>query len=99
VDARIHPARLNYYEKAISAMLAGETPHAAIWPLLQTWSLTVDVLPDHFVNTWRAACAQLGFTSIGFEERVEGLDKFLDEVEALLDELAVQYGLETSTSI
>src|SRR6266498_774349 len=98
-DARIHPARLNYYEKAIHAMLAGETPHAAIWPLLQTWSLAADVLPDHFVDAWRSACEQLGFTSLGFEERVERLDKFLDEVEALLDELAVQYGLETSTSI
>src|SRR5512145_2116795 len=39
VDARIHPARLNYYEKAIKAMLAAETPRAALWPLLQTWSL------------------------------------------------------------
>jgi hypothetical protein len=38
-------------------------------------------------------------TATGFEEHVEGLDHFLDEVEALLDELAVQYGLETSTSI
>jgi hypothetical protein len=99
VDARIHPARLNYYEKAIQSMLAGETPHAATWPLLQTWSLAADVLPDHFVNTWRTVCGQLGFTTLGFEERVERLDKFLDEVEALLDELAVQYGLETSTSI
>lgn len=99
IDARIHPARVNYYEKAIQAMLAGETPHAAVWPLLQTWSLAADVLPDHFTETWRVACGQLGFTGIGFEERVERLDKFLDEVEALLDELAVQYGLETSTSI
>jgi len=99
VEPRIHPARLNYYEKAIHAMLAGEMPHAAIWPLLQTWSLAADVLPDHFVDAWRSACEQLGFTSLGFEERVERLDKFLDEVEALLDELAVQYGLETSTSI
>jgi hypothetical protein len=99
VDARIHPARVNYYEKAIQAMLAGETPHAAIWPLLQTWSLAADVLPDHFAGTWRAACEHLGFTTSGFEERVERLDKYLDEVEALLDELAVQYGLETSTSL
>ena len=28
-----------------------------------------------------------------------GLDQYLDEVEALLDELARQHGLETSTSI
>jgi hypothetical protein len=90
---------LNYYEKAINAISVGENPQAALWPLLQTWTLAVDVLPDHAVDVWRAACAQLGFTALGFEERVEGLDQFLDEVEALLDELAVQYGLETSTSI
>jgi predicted nucleotidyltransferase len=99
VDARIHPARINYYEKAMQAILAGETPYAVLWPLLQTWTLAVDVLPDHAQDTWRAACGQLGFTSVGIEERASALDHFLDEVEVLLDELAAQYGLETSTSI
>jgi hypothetical protein len=99
VDPRIHPARLNYYEKAIQAILASDNPRAALWPLLQTWTLTADVLPDPAVESWRAACGHLGLTLPGFEERVEGLDRFLDEVEALLDELARQYGLETSTSI
>jgi hypothetical protein len=98
-DARIHPARVNYYEKGINAILSGVTPHAALWPLLQTWTLAVDVLPDHAVDVWRAACGQLGFTTLGFQERVEGLDQYLDEVEALLDELAKEHGLETSTSI
>jgi len=98
VDARIHLARVNYYEKGINAILSGETPHAALWSLLQTWTLAVDVLPDHLVDTWRSACSQLGFTTRGFEERVQGLDQYLDEVEALLDELAKEHGLETSTS-
>ena len=98
-EERIHPARLNYYEKAIRAILASENPHAALWPLLQTWTLAVDVLPDHAVDAWRSACGQLGFTILGFEEHVGGLDQFLDEVEALLDELAREHGLETSTSI
>ncbi len=99
VDLRIHPARLNYYEKAIKAILAGENPRAALWPLLQTWTLAVDVLPDHAVNAWRSACEQLGLTTARFEEHVSGLDQYLDDVEALLDELATQHGLETSTSI
>jgi hypothetical protein len=98
VDPRIHPARLNYYEKAIKALLAGETPHAALWPLLQTWTLAVDVLPDQ-TGAWTSACGQLGFTSARMEEHVNGLDQYLDEVEILLDELATQHGLETSTSI
>lgn len=99
VDPRIHPARLNYYEKAIQAVLAGETPQAALWPLLQTWTLAVDVLPDQALSAWQSACDQLRFTPAHFEARVNGLDQYFDEVEILLDELATQYGLETSTSI
>jgi predicted nucleotidyltransferase len=99
VDSRIHPSRLNYYEKAVQAILAGENPYAALWPLLQTWTLAADVLPEHALDAWRVACGQLGFTSDGIEEHANGLDHFLDEVEVLLDELTTQYGLETSTSI
>jgi predicted nucleotidyltransferase len=99
VDPRIHPTRLNYYEKAIKAILAGEQPRAALWPLLQTWSLAVEVLPDHALSAWQSACEQLTLTAAHFEEHVGGLDQYLDEVEALLDELATQHGLETSTSI
>jgi hypothetical protein len=99
VDVRIRPARVNYYEKGINAIVAGENPQAALWPLLHTWTFAVEVLPEHSVNAWRSACGQLGLTSASFEGRVEGLDHFLDEVEVLLDELAREHGLETSTSI
>ena len=99
VDVRIHSARLNYYEKGITGLLSTASPHAALWPLLQTWTLAVEVLPDHAEDAWRSACAQLGLTATVFEQRLAGLDKFLDEVEALLDELAKEHGLETSTSI
>ena len=98
VDTRIHPARVNYYDKAIRAMLVSENPRAALWPLLQTWSLAVEVLPEEALEPWRVACHQLRLTAADFEGRVEGLDTYLDDVEALLDELAMQYGLETSTS-
>jgi predicted nucleotidyltransferase len=99
VDPRINPVRMNYYEKAILAMLETSKPCVALWPLLQTWTLAVDVLPDMTANPWRAACGQLGLTAAGIEERVDALDHFLDEVEALLDDLSAQYGLDTSTSM
>jgi hypothetical protein len=99
VDPRIHPARVNYYEKAIKAILAGENPHAALWPLLQSWTLAAEVLSDSALETWHSACEQLSLTASGFEDHVNGLDQYLDEVEILLDELATQHGLETSTSI
>jgi predicted nucleotidyltransferase len=98
-DVRVHPTRVNYYEKAIRSILDGSTPYAALWPLLQTWCMAVEILPDHAVDAWLSACGQLGFTILNFEDRVQGLDLFLDEVEALLDELATEHGLETSTSI
>jgi predicted nucleotidyltransferase len=99
VDARIHPARLNYYEKAIQSILTSDNPRAAVWPLLQTWTLAVDVLPEYVQDSWRAACGDLGLTAMGMQERVSGLDHLLDEVEGLLDELAVRYGLDTSTGM
>ena len=97
VDPRIHPSRVNYYEKAMRAILAEDNPHAALWPLLQTWTLAVDVLPNFAREDWHVACGQLGFTSKGIEDHANALDHFLDEVEVLLDELTAQYGLETST--
>jgi predicted nucleotidyltransferase len=99
VDASIDLTRVNYYEKSITAMLESEKPIAALWPLVHTWTHAVEVLPDLALNPWRAACGQLGLTAVGIEEHVEGLDHFLDEVEVLLEELAEQYGLETSNSI
>lgn len=98
VDVRIHPTRANYYEKAIQSILSSENPRAALWPLLQTWTLAADVLPEITMDAWRAACGDLGLTSISMEERVSGLDHLLDEVEGLLDELATRYGLDMLAS-
>ena len=55
--------------------------------------------PEEAQSAWRSACEQLHLTASDFEERVNALDQYLDEVEILLDELATQHGLETSTSI
>ena len=99
VDPRIHQARVNYYEKAIQAMLTSNNPQTALWTLLQTWTLAAEVLPENDLEEWRAACGQLGLTMPGIEEHVSGLDHFLDEVDGLLDELTVRYGLEPSTGM
>ena len=48
---------------------------------------------------WQAACNTLGLTGERFDERVEGLDHYLDELDILLDEIAEANGLETSTSL
>ena len=98
-EARIHTARLNYYRKAFEAMQGSDNSQAALWPLLNTWTMAVSVLPMEKAKEWGAACEQLGLAGEAFGEKVEGLDAFLDEVEILLDEIASANGLETSSSL
>jgi|CXWL01.1.fsa_nt_gi predicted nucleotidyltransferase len=98
-DARIHAARLNYYEKAIQALLDGKTPLSALWPVLHTWTLSAAVLNGDHLKFWQNACAELGLLGDGFTERVEGLDHFIDEIEATLDEIATENGLETFAGV
>ncbi len=96
VDGRIHAARVNYYEKAFRSMLEGDHPSAALWPLIQTWTLAAQVLPEEDTAPWLAACTALGLAGGNFAQRVEALDQYLDEVDILLDAFASSNGLETS---
>ena len=93
VDSRIAIARLGYYKLACESMLGSETPQAAIWPLMLTWTLSVSVLPPAMGDRWRSACAALGLEDASFDERMEELDHFLDAVEAGLESLDVSQGL------
>ncbi|MBI5962146.1 MAG: hypothetical protein HY863_01620 [Chloroflexi bacterium] len=99
VDIRIQTTRANYYEKAIIAMLEGEIPLAALWPLFHTWTLSADVLDGDHLKFWQSAAGDLGLLGAGFAERVDGLDHFIDDVEIILDEVAKENGLETSVGI
>jgi hypothetical protein len=99
VDQHIHAARLNYYQKAIDALLASETPLASLWPMIHTWTLAANVLEKDQIKPWQTACEQLGLFENRFEQRVADLDKYLDEIEARFDEIASANGLETSIGI
>lgn len=96
VDPSINTARLNYYEKGIQALVAGEAPLTALWPLLHSWALASEVLAPQQSSTWKAACNQLGLLGDSFEQRVSDLDAYLDQIEIRLDEIAVASGVETS---
>ncbi len=97
VDARIHPVRTNYYEKAIKSMLEGETPFTALWPLLHTWTLSAEVLEGDHLRFWQNAAGELGLLGVNFGERVDELDHFIDEIEVILDDIARENGLDVST--
>ncbi len=98
-DPGVHAARLNYYEKAIQALLAGETPLTSLWPLLFTWTLAAGVLIDPPSQAWSDACNRLGLLGPSLIERASSLDGFLDEIEVLLDEISSANGLDTSSSL
>ena len=99
VDQHIHSARLNYYEKAIEVLLAGESPLASLWPLIHTWTLAANVLENDQIKPWQITCEQLGLLGNSFEQRVEDLDHYLDEIEIRFDEIATANGLETSLTV
>ncbi len=94
---RVHPSvaapRLGYYKRAFEAMLAGESPQSILWALVHTWTLSAAVLPPTHAAKWRAACETLGLAGEAFTERIEGLDRFLDTIEELLENMAASQGL------
>ncbi len=85
VEARIAAPRLAYYKLACESMLASESPQAVLWPLLLTWTLAVRSLPPARQTAWASACKGLGLLGPGFDEKVAGLDHFLDIVEEMLE--------------
>ncbi len=94
-EPRIHPARLNYYRRAYETLEG----IAGLWPLLHTWTFAAMVLPPDQRHHWQTAISQLGLVGEAFHEKVAALDHFLDEVEILLDEIALANGLEPSSSL
>jgi len=98
-DLSVHTARVNYYLKSFEAMLEGDAPIVIIWPILRTWTYAALVLDEPQTADWSEACKQIGLLGTSFEQKVQGLDHFIDEIEIRFDEIAEEHGLETSTSI
>ena len=99
VDARIHPARLNYYEKSVKVLLEGENPAGALWPMIHTWTLAAEKLGEASRQFWEGAVSALGLSGANFEGRVHGLDQYIDGIEILLDELAAANGVDSSQAM
>jgi len=89
----LHPARLAYYRQGFESLLAGENPLSVLWPLIHTWSQAAESLPEAERSAWASCCQQLGLLQAGLKSRLQKLDHFLDEVEKILDNMAVANGL------
>jgi hypothetical protein len=94
LDLRLHPARLGYYQTAITSQLESDLPTAALWPLLHTWALAAEsgAFAADQAKAWALVCAELGLGPDHLPERLEALDTFLDRLEEILEQLDAQNG-------
>lgn len=95
-DIRVHAERLPYYEKAFIAIINSETPTAALYPMLLTWTLAAEALPENQLADWLSACHELGFSNETIEERLTALDHYLDHIEETIEEMLNAHGFELS---
>jgi len=86
IPPRLHACRQLYYERAAAALWE-ESPSAAMWLLLRTWTLAVSHLPGNSPAStgWQSACQFLGLDAASFASRLQFLDQYLDRVEETLD--------------
>jgi hypothetical protein len=80
----LHTHRLAYYMRAFETMLLSEQPESLLWPLVHSWTLMAQTMPSQVVQ-WQLVCENLGLMGPAFEQRLELLDKYLDDVEILLE--------------
>jgi hypothetical protein len=92
--SRMHPARLNYYRKAASALWEGSEKKAALWPILFTWTeAAAFTTNEEDCQKWLAAAKQLGLGEEDFSGRMEAVDAYLDSIEEVLDSWAAEHGI------
>jgi hypothetical protein len=88
IPPSVHPNRRNYFEKAIFAM-AEERPAAALWVLLDVWTMAAAALPksEDTYKAWQTFCQHLKLDGKNLPARLEELDTTLDQVEEVVDSL------------
>jgi hypothetical protein len=92
---RLHPYRLLYYQRGISALLEGEHPQYCLWPLWHTWTHIMAALPTDSTHrsAWLSAGERLGLLGEAYASRVEALDAYLDQIEEILEQWGHENGV------
>lgn len=91
---RLQAPRLLYYTRAVEALWE-ETPAAALWILVRTWTAAICILgiDSPAGEEWRAAMQTVGLSCEQIENQLDALDAYLDNVEETLDIWALENGL------
>lgn len=85
--AGLDPIRLSYYLNGFKSILESDQPVNILWPLLHSWTLAADSLPenDPGLKDWQDTLNHLQLLGSGFVERILALDSLLDQVKDAID--------------
>ena len=75
-----------YFLSAMDELIHSETPTAGVWPLLNTWTEIISLLPDkvQLQTVWIKAITALGFAGSDYQVRLAAFDSFLELCESLI---------------
>ena len=92
--AELLPCRRKYYAETIS-FLRSENPLAALWIMLRTGLKAANACRSNSPVHKQVAkiAADLGLGKDNFHQKLKGLDEWLDNLEALMDDTARRNGL------
>ena len=87
--------RQAYYLDALRALVQGDDPKYALWPLLQTWldvQLVAGKTPQD-AQAWENCLAELNLTDNLTAQKAEALDAYLDTIELVVESWSKSYGI------
>lgn len=86
--------RLPYYVQAVDTQI-NDFPESALWTILRTWTQAAcsQEADTKILSAWNQTCQNLLLDVEHAEQRVEGLDNYLDTLEEILDDFAKTHGL------
>jgi hypothetical protein len=98
--AKIHPCRLAYYERAISATWE-ENITAALWMMLRTWAVAADFLGEEAseIAGWQSALRTLNLDESKLSSRLDEMDRTLDLVEEKIEIWAQANGVSSTAEM
>lgn len=93
----VAPPRRIYYWAGFQGLLEAGRPDAVVWPLLDTWERAIDALQTsgdgaEHRTAWQDWLRQLGIAPTETGLRTDELENYLDYIERLIEQWAVDNG-------
>lgn len=75
-----------YLSAALEELIQNESRAAGLWPLLNTWTEIITLLPEmaQLQTPWLSALTSLGFAGSDYQVRLSAFDGFLELCESLI---------------